>query len=73
MAPLFNELEDLILHSSRMDWRPLWESANEFVQKFFGTDLKVERITTILNTNIKELFNSKLCKVKNRWGGAIVR
>lgn len=38
----------------------LWETADEFIEKLLGTDLKVEWITAVLNADVEELCTSEL-------------
>ena len=52
LAPFFDQLEDASLHARRMYGWALWESADELVEEFFGTDLEVERVAAVLNTDI---------------------
>ena len=35
------------------DWRPFGEAADELVEKLFGADVEVERVTAILDTYIQ--------------------
>jgi hypothetical protein len=61
LPPFFDQLEDSILHARRMHRRALWKSANEFVEKFLGADLKMESVSAVLNTDIEELYHGELC------------
>lgn len=39
-----------------MDGRPFGEAADELVEEFFSTDLKVEGVPAILDADIQKLF-----------------
>lgn len=53
--PFMNEFKDL-LHGWRWkDRRFFRKPTNEFVEELFGRDLKVKRITTVLDKDIEEL------------------
>lgn len=53
-APLLDGLEDLSLDTRGPDRRPLGKPANEFIEKFLCTDLQVERVAAVLDTDIEK-------------------
>ena len=55
LPPFFYELENLVLHSRRVDRRTFGKAADKFVEEFLGTDLEVERIAAILDTYVEEV------------------
>lgn len=55
LIPLLDHLEDLGLDRGGDRQRPLGELADKFVQEFFGCDLEVERVATVLDTVVEEL------------------
>jgi hypothetical protein len=56
--PLFYKLQYLHLRPRGMYRRPLGKSTNQLIEEFLGADLKVKRITAVLNTNIQQLYYS---------------
>lgn len=54
-VPLLDHLEDLALDRGRDRQGPFGELADKFVQEFFGCDLEVERVATVLDTVVEEL------------------
>lgn len=45
-----------MLNSRGAQRGPLGKPSDQFIQKLLGTDLKVERVSTILDTDVEELY-----------------
>jgi len=58
LPPFFYQLKDLILDTGRVHRWTFGEAAHKLVEEFLGADLKVERVTAVLNANIQELSGS---------------
>jgi hypothetical protein len=52
LPPFLYQLEDLALNTGRMHRRALWKSADELIEKLFGTDLEVECIAAVLDAYV---------------------
>ena len=52
LPPLFDCLEDLELYPGGSNRRPLRETADKFIEEFFGTDLKVKRVSAVLDAYV---------------------
>ncbi len=53
-APLFDGLEDLRLDTGVAEGGPLGEASDELVQELLGTDLEMEGIAAVLDTDVEE-------------------
>lgn len=53
--PFFNRFQYLHLHSRRSDRGPLREPPHELIKEFLGTDLKVKRVSAVLDANIEQV------------------
>jgi hypothetical protein len=45
-----------MLNARRAHRRPLGESPNQFIQELFRTDLQVEGVSAVLDTDVEELI-----------------
>jgi len=53
-APFFDRLKYLRLDAGISEGRSLGESPDKFIEKLLGTNLEMERIAAVLDTNIEE-------------------
>lgn len=60
LPPFFYQLEDLILDTGRVHRWTFGKAAHKLVEKFFGANLKMERVAAVLDANVQELFESEL-------------
>lgn len=59
LPPLFNQLENAVLHARRVHGRAFGEAAHELVEELLGADLEVEWVTAVLDADIEELARGK--------------
>jgi hypothetical protein len=52
LPPFLYQLEDLVLDTGRMHRRTFWKSADELIEEFFGANLEVEWVATVLDANV---------------------
>ena len=56
LPPLFNRLENAMLHPRRPHRWPLGKPSYQLIEKLLGADLEVEGVSAVLDTNIEQLY-----------------
>lgn len=56
LPPFLDRLQNAMLNSRGAQRRPLGKPSDQLIQKLLGADLKVERVSAILDTDVEELY-----------------